>query len=281
VAESKGTVEGLVVTPRNPTEPVSASAYFGERAAYYDSKYDARDVDGHALRARAAAALRLAGDGPGNSLDAGMGPGRLCAALEEQGWTVAGVDASPEMVDTARFRLPAARDRLLVARIEKLPFSDHSFDLVTATGVLEYSTVPAALAELSRVLKPGGHAVLSYPNPEAYYGIWKTRVWYPAVRMAKRILRRSDPHMPRGAGCIRPAMFRELLAAAHLTPQVSVYTSFSPLPAPLDQLLPRTSQRLGALLEGRGGLAARLLATQVVFLARLQPAEDPGREQTS
>ena len=255
---------------------MSASAYFGDRAAYYDSRYDARDVDGHALRARAAAALRLAGHGPGDSLDAGMGPGRLCAALQEQGWTVAGVDASPEMVDTARQRLPAARDRLLVARIEELPFPDHSFDLVTATGVLEYSKVSDALAELSRVLKPGGHAVLSYPNPEAYYGIWKTRAWYPAVRTVKRILRRSDPHMPCGAGRIHPAAFRTLLADAHLTPQASIYTSFSPLPAPLDQLLPRTSQRLGSRLEGRGGLAARLLATQVVFLARLQPAGDSG-----
>jgi ubiquinone/menaquinone biosynthesis C-methylase UbiE len=258
---------------RKPAQRVSASAFFGDRAAHYDSRYDARDVDGHALRARADATLRFAGPGPGASLDAGMGPGRLCAALDARGWTVAGVDASPAMVDAARHRLPAARDRLVVGRIEQLPFPDASFDLVTATGVLEYSTVRAALAELSRVLKPGGRAVVSYPNPEAYYGIWKTRVWYRAVRAAKRVFRRPEPNMPRGAGRIDPDTFRQLLDDVGWTTGATVYTSFSPLPAPLDQLLPRTSQRLGAALEGRDGLTARLVATQVVYSAVLEPAD--------
>src|SRR5690242_2504292 len=139
------------------------------------------------LRTRMAAVLRRSGDGPGAALDAGMGPGRQWVALAARGWTVSGVDASEEMVDAARARLPEAHDRLLVAPIEALPFADDSFDLVTATGVLEYAAVPAALAEIARVLRPGGRAVVSYPNPRAVFGMWKTRAWYPAVRAGKRV----------------------------------------------------------------------------------------------
>ena len=84
-----------------------AATYFGDRTALYDGRYEADSADGHALRARMAVVLRLLGDGPGELLDAGMGPGRLCAELEQRGWTVTGVDASEEMVAAARARLPA------------------------------------------------------------------------------------------------------------------------------------------------------------------------------
>jgi ubiquinone/menaquinone biosynthesis C-methylase UbiE len=253
--------------------PTDAPSYFGSRVGFYDSRYDTCDADGHALRARLEATLQLAGNGPGDSLDAGMGPGRLCVALEQRGWTICGVDASDVMVEVARERLPTAHERLLVGRIEELPFPDGSFDLVTATGVLEYATVASALAELARVLKPGGRAVVSYPNPEAYYGIWKTRVWYPAVRAVKRLLCRANPGLPRGAGAILPATFGTMLRDAGLIQRACVYTSFSPLPTPLDQLLPRIAERLGARLEGGSGLPARRVATQVVYLAHLERAE--------
>ena len=171
------------------SESPSAAAFFGDRAAFYDDRYDLHDADGHALRARMSVALTLVGSGPGQVLDAGMGPGRLCAGLANQGWTVSGVDAADEMVAVARRRLPDAAARLVKAEIEVLPFPDAMFDAVTATGVLEYANVPRALAELARVLRPDGLAVVSYPNPHALYGIWKSRFWYAGIRGAKRALR--------------------------------------------------------------------------------------------
>lgn len=244
-----------------------AADFFGERVEWYDRYYDARDADGHMLRTRMATVLRRAGDGPGDALDAGMGPGRLCAALADHGWTVSGVDASAEMVDAARTRLPDARDRLLVAPIEALPFAERTFDLVTATGVLEYAAVPAALAEIARVLRPGGRAVVSYPNPRAVFGMWKTRAWYPAVRAGKRVLRRPHPEMPRGAGELLPHEFTRLLAAAGLEPVSQEYTSYVPSVTPVELLAPRAVAALATRVEGaRRG--ARALATQVVYAAR-------------
>lgn len=244
-----------------------AEAYFGERAAFYDAHYDRLDGDGYALRSRMAATLLLAGTGPGAALDAGMGPGRLCSELDACGWTVSGVDASVEMVEVARARLPRARQRLLRARIETLPFDDGSFDLVTATGVLEFSDVQRALRELARVVRPGGQAVLSYPNPRALYGIWKGQLWYPAVRATKRLLRRRHADAPRSSRAVSPEAFATMLEEVGLVPNRVVYASFMPLPAPADQLLPRVSARLGTRLDGRGGATARLLATQVVYSA--------------
>lgn len=242
--------------------------YFGGWVDGYDRRYDARDADGHALRARLRVTLRLVGDGPGAILDAGMGPGRLCAELARRGFTVSGVDAAPEMVSAARERLPDAADRLVCAPIESLPFPDASFDAVVATGVLEYASLPAALAELARMLRPGGTAVVSYPNPHALYGIWKSRLWYPGVRAGKRILRRGDRRFPRGGATIPPSRFTGLLEQSGLRPEQAVHTSYLVFPTPLDAALPALTVRVGERLEGAGPGLARVLATQIVYRAR-------------
>ena len=243
-----------------------AATYFGGRTTLYDSRYDAVNAEGHALRARLTAVLRCLGSGPGEVLDAGMGPGRLCGELALRGWTVSGIDASGEMVEVARERLPDRAAALLQAEIEALPFDDESFDAVAATGVLEYADVPRALAELARVLRPGGIAVVSYPNPEAWYGIWKTRVFYPAVRAAKGLLDRGKP--PAGSGLrLRPAQFTRLLRLYGLEPTEVIPASFLVVPSPLDELLPVASERVARMLEGRQSTSRRF-ATQIVFAAR-------------
>ncbi len=240
--------------------------FFGARAERYDEAYDARSADGHALRARLHAAVQLLGDGPGKVLDAGMGPGRLCAELARRGWTVHGVDSAEEMVEFARRRLPGARERLRRGEIERLPYPDESFDAVVATGVLEYAELGPALSEIARVLRREGRAVVSYPNPRALYGIWKTRVFYPAVRVVKRLRGRRDrPPRGRGAGPIPPDRFEELLWSAGLEPSSRVFTSFLAIPAPLDAFLPGAAAAMGERLEQRNAYAGKRLATQIVF----------------
>lgn len=254
----------------------AAPAYFGERVGRYDGAYDQVSADGYALRSRMRAVVALVGDGPGELLDAGMGAGRLCEQLGCCGWTVSGIDASPEMVQAARHRLPEAAERLSVGPIERLPFPNASFDVVTATGVLEYSALAAALAELYRVLRPGGKAVVSYPNPRALYGLWKTRVWYPGVRGTKRVLRRPYPNMPHGAGELPPARFVAALHATGFEWAELRYTSFIPFLTPVEQLLPRTSARIGERLERDAPGTEKLFATQIVYQAFRPPNRGVG-----
>lgn len=113
------------------------------------------------------AMIELAGDVSGRRvLDAGCGSGPLSAALREKDAVVVGFDSSPAMVDLARQRLGPDAD-LQVADLSKpLPYPDGAFDDVVVSLVLHYlQDWTAPLAELRRVLKPGGRLLLSVNHP--------------------------------------------------------------------------------------------------------------------
>lgn len=99
---------------------------------------------------------------PGRILDVATGTAGVAIALARATDAhVIGVDISEPMLERGRQRVQAAeldsRIRLEVARAEELPFPDASFDAVSFTYLLRYVADPAAtLAELARVLRPGG-----------------------------------------------------------------------------------------------------------------------------
>jgi ubiquinone/menaquinone biosynthesis C-methylase UbiE len=113
------------------------------------------------------AMIDLAGDVTGRRvLDAACGSGPLSAALRAKGAIVTGFDSSPAMVDLARRRL-GENAALHVADLTRpLPFADGVFDDVVASLVLHYlRDWSAPLAELRRVLRPGGRLMLSVNHP--------------------------------------------------------------------------------------------------------------------
>jgi ubiquinone/menaquinone biosynthesis C-methylase UbiE len=88
-------------------------------------------------------------------LDVGCGTGHQLAKLRESGFTVAGIDASPEMLVHARKLNPDADVRL--ADVESIPFESGQFDYVLCVEVLRYLRDPEpCLREMARVLRPGG-----------------------------------------------------------------------------------------------------------------------------
>lgn len=116
------------------------------------------------------AMLRLAGDVAGRRiLDAGCGSGPLAAELRERGAAVSGFDASAAMVDLARQRLGEDADLRVADLAAPLPYADGEFDDVLASLVLHYlEDWTGPLAELRRVLKPGGRLLVSVNHPGAY-----------------------------------------------------------------------------------------------------------------
>jgi SAM-dependent methyltransferase len=101
---------------------------------------------------------------PGEALDAACGTGRHAAYLVERGHRVAGIDASPEMLAKARTRLPSIDLRL--GDLRRLPVDDASVDLaVCALALTHLPDVDPAIAELARVLRPGGRLILSDLHP--------------------------------------------------------------------------------------------------------------------
>lgn len=115
------------------------------------------------------AMLALAGDVAGRRiLDAGCGSGPLFAALRDRGAIVTGFDKSAGMLELARRRLGDDADLQMADLGSPLPFPDGRFDDVTASLVLHYlEDWGPALAELRRVLKPGGRLIVSVDHPFA------------------------------------------------------------------------------------------------------------------
>lgn len=113
------------------------------------------------------AVLDLLGDVAGHRiLDAGCGSGPLIADLEERGASVAGFDASPAMIQLARERLGDEADLKVADLTLPLPYDDEAFDDALAVLVLHYlEDWSRPLAELRRVLKPGGRLVVVVNHP--------------------------------------------------------------------------------------------------------------------
>jgi ubiquinone/menaquinone biosynthesis C-methylase UbiE len=87
-------------------------------------------------------------------LDVGSGTGLVAAELTARGCSVVGIDPSEPMLERARKRVPGAR--FVAGRAEALPVADASFDAATSAQSFHWFDQPLALAELKRVVRPGG-----------------------------------------------------------------------------------------------------------------------------
>jgi SAM-dependent methyltransferase len=123
--------------------------------------------------------LALAGDVAGRRiLDAGCGSGPLSAALRDRGAVITGIDASAGMVALAKRRLGDDVTLHVVDLRDRLPFADGAFDDVVASLVLHYlEDWGPTLAELRRVLRPGGRLIASVDHPFVAYTFRRRRRW--------------------------------------------------------------------------------------------------------
>jgi SAM-dependent methyltransferase len=99
-------------------------------------------------------------------LDVGCGSGEFCRLAAARGATVSGIDAADGMIDIARRRVPAAD--LRVGPMERLPWDDGRFDVVTAFNALQFAAdFATALADATRVVRRGGLvAICNWARPE-------------------------------------------------------------------------------------------------------------------
>lgn len=100
----------------------------------------------------------------GIALDAACGTGRYSDFLHSLGHSVTGVDISNAMLQKARKR--NSQVNFIRSSINKLQFENNSFDLVICTLVLtHFPNITKIIKELSRVVRSGGHIVISDINP--------------------------------------------------------------------------------------------------------------------
>lgn len=126
-------------------------------------------------------ALRLVPPGHGRTaLDLGARDGHQTRWLQARGYTVTPADVAPQFPDC-----------LAIDANAPLPFADQSFDLIWSSEVIEHLEDPAAsLAELRRVIRPGGDIILTTPN--SY--MWLFRLIARAGLTPQRIQRADHLH---------------------------------------------------------------------------------------
>jgi demethylmenaquinone methyltransferase/2-methoxy-6-polyprenyl-1,4-benzoquinol methylase len=139
-------------------QPEQVSGMFDDVAKNYDRTNAVMSV-GNAALWRIATVRAVEPKAGERILDVAAGTGTSSVALAKTGATVVAVDFSPGMIAAGRQRHP--RIEFVEADAEKLPFGDDEFDAVTISfGLRNVEHPKVALAEMYRVLKPGGRLVV-------------------------------------------------------------------------------------------------------------------------
>lgn len=186
--------------------------------------------------------LRQRRGAPGRALDVGCATGEFLQALQQRGWSVAGVEPNPAAAAHARERLGDAV--VQVASLEEASLPAGSFDLITLWDVLEHVADPAAaLKRLAGALRPGGILALGVPNLPA----WDARLFGSAW---------VGWDAPRHLHLFPDAVLHDMLAAAGLSVvgRRCFYGDYGAFILSLDLAL---RERFG---EGAAGRALRWLA---------------------
>jgi ubiquinone/menaquinone biosynthesis C-methylase UbiE len=138
--------------PQDPPQPVSAETGHRWFARAYERKARREETDAYTRETR----TKIAGLATGRVLEIGAGTGFNFPYYSGDA-TVVATEPDPEMLRRADPRARRHGLELIPSPAERLPFPDGSFDTVVATGVFCAVDDPAAaIAEVHRVLRPGG-----------------------------------------------------------------------------------------------------------------------------
>jgi demethylmenaquinone methyltransferase/2-methoxy-6-polyprenyl-1,4-benzoquinol methylase len=167
---------------RSRTQPnVFARHLFAPLAGRYDRLAEILSM-GQNRRWRTAMVDRITTSNALIVLDVACGPARVTRDLAQRtGAFVVGLDLSESMLHQGVLNIANAglshQVGLMLGRGEQLPFPDATFDALTFTYLLRYVNDPAAtIAELARVVKPGGAiASLEFAVPTAPW--WRAAWW--------------------------------------------------------------------------------------------------------
>jgi ubiquinone/menaquinone biosynthesis C-methylase UbiE len=195
-------------------------------------------------------------------LDVGCGQGMDLYRYAAGSANATGIDLTPRHVALARSHLEAmgVQAEVVIGDAERMPFADNSFDRVSSNGVLHHTPdIHAALAEIHRVLRPGGQATIILYNRSSVH-FWLHQIAWRGIRhggLFRKRYRRflSDIELGEGEPLVRlysPRQVRRLLARAGFR---EVSTWVCPL-LPTDSVFTRRVRRkdlpLGFYVVGRG-----------------------------
>jgi D-aspartate ligase len=276
-------------TQRAEPHTIAVTRYFGEHADEWDSLYRSPDVSATIYQERATRCLDwvdgLALPSGARALEVGCGAGRTATALARRGFTVEAIDRSEEMLKVARRRgdndVGDGRLRYVRADVGSLPFASGAYDLVIALGVIPWLSAPqTALAEMSRVLAPGGSLIVSADNRYRLSHLFDPR-YSPAFSAARRRVRdlRLVGSLVNGQGpkvsMHAPAEFGSMLRSAGLSVRQTTSIGFGPFTfLGLRVLTDPLARRVNTWLQDRADMGQPLLESLGAhYLALARKAE--------
>ena len=220
--------------------------------------------------AQKAIAIDLLGDAKGQLLEVGCGPAVMTPELLAMGFEAHGIDVSCEMIRRARQRMTGhpleKRCRFSVDDVERLHIAEGSCDAVLCMGVLEYlPRYSRALAEIARVLKPGGIAVIALPNRASAYHVARD-AWRELRTFERRLRGRRAPYSLAHNRCV-PWQFDRELERAGLAKEASRACNF--MFYPLQEVAPGIADSVNrALLRFSAARFAPLIGAQYIVKAK-------------
>lgn len=123
--------------------------------------------------------IDMAGKPSGEALDLCCGTGQIGRALKAKGWKVRGLDICDSMVKISSRYFAASK-----AMAEKMPFESDFFNLVVCRQAFQFLNSKKTLAEVGRILSPGGVFVLSLTVPFSN----TDKKWLHAIHRTKQPL---------------------------------------------------------------------------------------------
>jgi len=210
--------------------------------------YDSADGRNYHFHVRRNRVLELLPERLGRVLDVGCGPGVMTEVVLERGGTFDGVDLSPEMVNEAKEKfghLPNVSFK--VGNIEAIDAPDNTYDQLICMAVIEYLKTPdRALAEMARVLTPGGIAIITMPK-RWHVSRVTVAAAAPIRLFAKMLGAATADHLPRLR--LQPQELDDAARRAGLIAEGCSQYHFTPFAYPLTRVAPDLLMRMNMPFE--------------------------------
>lgn len=250
-------------------------AHFDRIAERYQGYYQESTPVGYSFSVRRERVLELFDADGGKVLDVGCGPGVMAQSLIDRGCEFWGVDPSVRMIEVATTALsPNRRAHFQVGTATSLDFANGFFDAVICMGVLErINNDDDALAEMSRVLKPGGILIITVPNKWSPALLWRDNLFYPVAELLRPLKRRAqsdDGPAIRGHRRYSARAFRASIGRKGCDVSDVEYVVYNLLPAPIDSVLPQLNTKLMKATERLHHSRLRWMGGAMVVKARKQ-----------
>ncbi len=165
--------------------------YFNNRTQEWDSIYSVKDLPSIIIQQRKNHVFKYVDslnlEKGARALDIGCGAGLTSVELLKRGHKVVAIDVSENMVDLARKNCAklglADNGTFEIGNVDGIDHADNSFDLVVAMGLIEYLDWDRwAVQEMHRVLKPGGHLIVTVPTKFRFHHFFSPKDLLPIIK---------------------------------------------------------------------------------------------------